>query len=271
MHTPRLPHCLITAALLPALLAGCVSAPKLGPKPAPRPLAAYAATQTLAATPGASAPAADWWRAYADPQLTALIEEGLASAPDVAIAVARLRQAEGYHQQAGAALLPRLDAKVLGQEAYIHDFPGGIAPNGWAGAGAEALQLSFDIDLWGKNRAALRAARHEDEAAALDLAQARLTLSTAIASSYADLARLYAERDVQAQAVQVKENTRRMVADRVANGLDTQAELKQAEAAVPTAQADLLATDEQIALARNTLAALLGKGPDRGLAIARPA
>jgi NodT family efflux transporter outer membrane factor (OMF) lipoprotein len=56
----------------------------------------------------------------------------------------------------------------------------------------------------------------------------------------------------------------------VANGLDTQAELKQAAAGVPAARADVAMLDEQIALTRNQLAALVGQGPDSGLAITRP-
>jgi NodT family efflux transporter outer membrane factor (OMF) lipoprotein len=258
--------------MLPALLAGCVNPPPLGPKPSVAPVSSFAASQALAPATTAQAdwPAQDWWQGYNDPQLTALIEEGLAGSPDVAVAVARLHAAQGIQQQKGAALLPKLDGHIIGQETYAKDFPGGLLANGWTGVGADALQLSFDLDIWGKNRAALRAAKLDSTATTLDLAQARLTLSTAIASSYADLARLYAERDVQEQAIKVKEEQRQLTADRVTNGLDTQAELKQAQAAVPTAREQLLQIDENIALTRNTLAALLGKGPDRGLAIARP-
>ncbi len=96
-------------------------------------------------------------------------------------------------------------------------------------------------------------------------------LSTNIASAYADLARLFAERDVQATALDLRLQTQKLVSDRVTIGLDTRAELKQADAAVPAARADLAATDEAIGLTRNRIAALLGKGPDRGLTIARPA
>jgi NodT family efflux transporter outer membrane factor (OMF) lipoprotein len=56
----------------------------------------------------------------------------------------------------------------------------------------------------------------------------------------------------------------------VTNGLDTRGELRQAEAGPPNARSELAAIDEQIAQTRNGLAALLGAGPDRGLAIARP-
>jgi NodT family efflux transporter outer membrane factor (OMF) lipoprotein len=268
MKRASLPAIALTS-LLPALLAGCVGTPELGPKPTPAPVSNYAATQSLV---GAQAqwPGQDWWRGYNDPQLTALIEEGLAGAPDVAAAIARLHQAQGYQQQQHAKLLPKVDGRLLAQENYANNLPGNLLPDGWTGVGVEALQLSFDLDLWGKNRAALRAAKLDSTAAALDVAQARLTLSTAIASTYADLARLYAERDVQERAIRVREDQAGLTADRVNNGLDTQAELKQAQAAVPTAREQLLQIDESIALSRNALAALLGKGPDRGLAIARP-
>ncbi|HEY0270432.1 MAG TPA: multidrug transporter, partial [Sphingomonas sp.] len=86
------------------LLAGCAAVPRLGVAPMPRATADYAAARTMARLPETGAwPAADWWRAYGDPQLTALIEEGLKGAPDVAAAAARLRAAQGDRQQAGAA------------------------------------------------------------------------------------------------------------------------------------------------------------------------
>jgi NodT family efflux transporter outer membrane factor (OMF) lipoprotein len=69
----------------------------------------------------------------------------------------------------------------------------------------------------------------------------------------------------------VQGETSRLVQSRVANGLDTLGEQRQAEAEPLQAKADLAAIDEQIALTRNRLAALGGAGPDRGLAIARPA
>ncbi|MDR3507986.1 MAG: efflux transporter outer membrane subunit, partial [Caulobacteraceae bacterium] len=128
-----------------------------------------------------------------------------------------------------------------------------------------------DFDFWGKTRNAIAASTSEAKASQADLAAARLTLSTAVAAAYADLSRLYAERDVTERSVQSRLETLDQVSRRVTNGLDTRAELKQAEAGVPAARADLAAIDEQIGQTRNELAALLGQGPDRGLAIARPA
>ena len=262
------------ALLGPILLAGCAAVPQLGARPEPRPAASYAATASFArAAPAESWPDAGWWRAYGDAQLSALIEEGLKGAPDVAVAVARLRAAEGYRQQARGALLPSLDgtAKAGGaKQSYHNGIPAAFAPKGWNDTGSAALSLDFDIDLWGRNRAALRAATSDAEAARLDLEEARLLLSTNIASAYADLARLHAERDVQVAAIDLRINSQTLVANRVATGLDTRAELKQADAAVPAARAELASLDESLALTRNRIAALMGEGPDRGLAIVRP-
>ena len=136
------------------------------------------------------------------------------------------------------------------------------------GEGGLKLQKYFH---WGKNRNAVAAATSDARAAAADAAEARLTISTAVAATYADLARLYAERDVAERSAASREETLDLASRRVTNGLDTQAELKQAAAGVPAARAELAALDEQIGLTRNALAALMGQGPDRGLAITRPA
>jgi NodT family efflux transporter outer membrane factor (OMF) lipoprotein len=265
---------MLLAALSP--LAACAPVPDLGARPDIRAAGSIGARDSFAPASDAAArwPQTDWWTAYADPQLSALIEEGLRGAPDLAAAVARVRQADAYAQQAGAALLPSagIEAAAGGnKQSYNNGIPPDFVPKGWNDTGRVAGSLGFDLDLWGKNRAALAAARSQADAARLDLAQARLTLSTAIASAYADLARLYSDRDVLQATLDIKTRTRDLVAERVATGLGTRADLKLAEAAVPTARVDLAATDESVALTRNRLAALIGAGPDRGRSIARPA
>ncbi len=160
-------------------------------------------------------------------------------------------------------MLPSLDATGDAggtKQSYHNGIPADFVPKGWNDRGSAALSFGFDIDLWGKNRAALRAATSDAVAARLDLDQARLLISTNIASAYADLARLHAERDVQLAAIALRISSQKLVADRVATGLDTRAELKQADAAVPAARAELAALDESIALTHNRIAALMGEG-----------
>lgn len=262
------------APLALLLLSACAATPQLPPAPHIAPPQAYAADRSFAAGPSATAwPDTAWWRAYGDPQLDALIAEGLHGSPDIAAAAARVRQANAYAQQAQAARLPTLDASGSAggaKQSYNNGIPAAFVPQGWNESGRIEADLGFDLDLWGRNKAAYAAARSDAAASGLDYAQAGLTLSTNIADAYADLARLFAERAVQAAALDIREQTRQLTADRVASGLDTQAELRQAQSAVPAARADLAATDEQIALTRNRLAALLGAGPDRGLTITAP-
>lgn len=233
-----------------------------------------AAAQSLAGAATTNWPGDGWWTSYGDPQLAALIAEGLRNSPDAAAAAARFRKAAGYAQQAGAALLPRLDVQAKASEdkqSYNQGFPKEFVPKGWLDNGRVALDASFDIDLWGKNRAALAAATSDEKAAQIDYSQAALMLTTGIANAYADLARLYAERDIQQGALDIRTATRKLVNDRVNSGLDTRGELRQSESGLSAARVDLAAADEAIALRRNQIAALIGAGPDRGLAITRPA
>ncbi len=69
---------------------------------------------------------------------------------------------------------------------------------------------------------------------------------------------------------ELERELQRLTDDRVRAGLDSRLQLKQVETGIPAARAALAQRDEEIALARHQLAALLGKGPDRGLSLARP-
>jgi len=266
--TSRFARLLALGTLTP--LAAC--APNLGDKPVPRTAASLAAAQSLP-DQGGQWPGDGWWKAYGDPQLDQLIAEGLAGSPDIAAAAARLARAQGAAESAGGALGPNIGAQGSAgkvKQSYNNGFPRQFLPKGWVDTGTINLQFGLDLDLWGKNRALLRAALSERDAARVEAAEARLALASSIAAAYADLARLYAERDVAEEALRIQMDTAGLVSDRVRNGIDTEGQRRQAEAQVPAARADLSSIDEQIALKRYQIAALIGAGPDRGLAIARP-
>lgn len=265
-----------TALLLTgcAALAGCATVPDLGPRPALRDPATLGTVAAPADAPAGTWPGDGWWKTYGDPQLAALIEEALAGSPTLAAADARARKAAAYAESAGAALLPSLAANAQANEvkqSYNNGFPAQFVPKGLNDTGRASLDLSYELDFFGKNRAALRAATSEREAAAIEARAARLALATSVAAAYADLARLAAQREVDVAAVKQREEVATLVTRRVASGLDTRGEQRQADAGVPLARGDLAATDEAIALTRNRLAALLGAGPERGASIALPA
>jgi NodT family efflux transporter outer membrane factor (OMF) lipoprotein len=264
---------LLFAALVPLLATGCAAVPDLGPQPAPRDASAIAARESLGAAQPGDWPDERWWTAWGDPQLTALIEEGLRDSPNVAAAAARLRRAAGIAQQAGAALLPTLDISgqaTVDKQSYNTGFPRQFQPQGWLDGGRLGAGLNFDLDLWGRNRAALAAALSEQRAAELDARQADLLVAGAIAEAYLDLARLFALREVRSAELAVREASRRLISDRFTHGMENRGNLAQAEAQEARSRGAMHQVDQAIALRRHQLAALVGAGPDRGLAIAPP-
>jgi NodT family efflux transporter outer membrane factor (OMF) lipoprotein len=237
-----------------------------------RPVPAYESAETFKG-PARDWPSDTWWTAYDDPQLTSLIEEALVVSPTLAQASARIRRAEAEARRAGAANLPSLSLQGAAQEvkqSYNVGIPPEFVPQGYNDFGRLNLDFTWELDFWGRNRAAISAATSEARAAAADAAAARLTLSTSVASAYADLSALYRDREVAERSLSVREQTLDLAQRRVDNGLDTQAELNLAKAGPASARAELEAIDEQIAITRNRLAALLGAGPDRGATITAP-
>jgi NodT family efflux transporter outer membrane factor (OMF) lipoprotein len=267
----------LTAVTVLALsLAACATVSDLGPKPQAKPAADYATEKSFAA-PAADWPSDRWWDAYGDAQLSGLVDEALKGSPTLAQAQARLRAADAQAEQAHAATLPGLRAnatiaetessRAIGYPAFIQQ----LLPKGYKDTGMVTLNASYDLDLFGKNRAALAAAVSEREAARADVAQARLTLSTAVAQAYGDFIRLNAERATAAETLRARTESASLTDQRFRNGLDTRGTAHQAAAAVPAAQADVEMLDAEILVARHRIAALLGEGPDRGLAIRAPA
>ena len=257
-------------ALAAATLAACATA---APEANVRPFSAYAVGQSFSAPP-ATWPGSTWWTAYGDRQLSSLIDEALLGSPTVAQAAARLRRAQASLGQARAAGIPSLSLQggaAQSKQSYNAGIPAEFVPQGYNDVGRVNLDFNWEVDFWGKNRATVAAATSEARAAAADTAEARLMVSTSLAAAYADLAALYADRDVAERALALRCETLDLTQRRVDNGLDTQAELNLAKAGPPAARAELKAVEEQIALTRNRMAALIGAGPDRGLAIERPA
>jgi NodT family efflux transporter outer membrane factor (OMF) lipoprotein len=130
--------------------------------------------------------------------------------------------------------------------------------------------LSWEIDFWGKQRAAYQSALGLARATALDAQAAQLALSTGIAHAYIQLQREYLLLDVAQATVSQRERIIGLTRDRNQAGLDSLLEVRQTEEAVPAAREQVIQLQENIELTRDQLAALLGAGPDRGAAITRP-
>jgi NodT family efflux transporter outer membrane factor (OMF) lipoprotein len=265
------------SALLAAALvaAGCASTAGIAPQARMAQPEQLAARQSLAdvSVSGASWPAADWWRRFGDPQLDRLMDEALAGNPSLRLAAARTRRAVALADTAGAALAPTIAGGASTTRERFSEH--GLLPPPYAGQwftqNSLAATLNWELDFWGKNRAAYESALGLARASGIDTDAARLALTTNVAQAYVQLARAWAQLDVAQTTLKEREDIYALTRDRNAAGLDTRMELKQAEAALPATREQIAQLNESIALTRNQLAALLGQGPDRGLTIARPA
>ncbi|MGA9659310.1 MAG: efflux transporter outer membrane subunit [Asticcacaulis sp.] len=214
-----------------------------------------------------------WWKGMGDAQLQTLLAQASENSPTLAEAEARLNQAEASLSQYRAANRPSVDLNVKPTEtkqSYKYLFPEEAVPKGYKDYGLATLNLNWDLDFWGRNRAAVSAATTQAQAAQAEVAQARLVLTTAIAANYIDLDRLYKERDLAARAVEIRSDSAHLVAQKLANGVTNKGEDAQARASVLSSQADVAALDEQIALNKHMIATLIGAAPDFADKIERP-
>ncbi|MBI2768848.1 MAG: efflux transporter outer membrane subunit [Burkholderiales bacterium] len=256
-----------TALLLALALAGCADMSGINTQAQLR----DAGSLNLAA--GAS-PAVDaqWWRGFGDEQLSRLVDQALAGNPNLRIAQARLARAQAVSEVADAALLPQINGSLdITRQRYTQN---GAVPPPLAGSikdsGALQLGASWELDFFGKNRAALDTALGAARAAQADTDAARILLASNVVRSYLQLARVNDQLAVAGRTLAQREESLRLVRDRVNAGLDTRLELRQSEGGLPEARQQIEALKEQSALAKNALAALVGQ-PNTDVARTPPA
>ena len=266
---------LVAVALsLGLAVAGCADMQGLAPAASLRDVNTLAAGSSLA---GATVsqdtwPAADWWTSFGDAQLDTLMHEALAASPTLAVAAARTRKALAAASASEAALYPQVGGSAaMTRERFSAN---GLTPPPYGGSFQTLNQLQvtlgWQVDFWGRNRQAYEGALGAARAADVDAHAARLALTTAIGQAYVQLHRAYLLRDVAEATLHDREQLLALTRDRQRAGLDSKVELKQAQSALPATRELIAQIDERIGILRNQIAALLGEGPDRGLAIVRP-
>ena len=256
--------------VLALAVAGCASTRGIEPQSRPTDADTLAASHTLGAA--AQVPVSrDWWRAFGDPQLDALIDEAAQGQPSLAAADARVRQAVAQAGLADAARQPTVGA--TGQYSGIR-IPESIAPpplgGEYKGVILLGLNIKYSPDLWGGQRARYEAALGQVRAAEVDAQAARLTLASNVARAYVGLAQAYDALDVATNEKSRSQKLLDLGRQRFKAGVDNQLPVRNAQVLVDTATQQAQAAQQQIDAAKHAIAALLGKGPDRADAITRP-
>jgi len=269
-----MPKLRLAAAQAVLALAGCAALPAAQQAQAPSAHLILQNVPTPAVTLAAW-PTETWWKSYADPQLDGLIERALVNNPTLAAASARIAQAEAAAGSASAEAAARLNADAnvsYGRQSENYLIPkpplgkgGQSISQGWAG-----ISLGYDLDLWGRHAALIRAARDQADAAGFDLAAARLALTTSLAHSYAQLASQYELLDLAEATLKQRQAIADLTRLRNTAGLDTQAEIRQAESGTAALRAELVQAQTAIAVTSLQLAVLAGAMPETAAAIKRP-
>jgi NodT family efflux transporter outer membrane factor (OMF) lipoprotein len=239
------------------VLAGCAGAPDRTPAG----LATPARFETL---PPGHPSLTRWWTRFGAPDLTRLVEAAGRGNFDILAAAARLEQADAQARIVGAALLPALTASAAGSYAQSSGTTGsGVRPASRSGFVNGVLAASFELDLWGRNRDALRAALQVAEAAGYEEQVVRLSVQAAVVNAWLQLA---AAQDRAALAEGNLANALRVLAvinARVAAGTGSALDRAQQESLVANLRATIPAFRQTAATARTALALLIGEPVNR--------
>jgi NodT family efflux transporter outer membrane factor (OMF) lipoprotein len=263
----------LIAAGVALLLAACADMGHIKPRSQPLDAHTLGAGKAIQSARGAIEwPKQQWWSELHDPQLDQLLDGALAGNPGLHAAEARVRQAQAITGVAEEAAKPKVELSgSLNREKYAAY--GSVPPplNGsWQWRSELTASASYDLDLWGRNRSALAAALDDVQLASAESQIARLSLESAIVRAYIQLSLQYDIQDIVRNTLRQRESIVDITKKRQHAGLATEFDVTLVETALPAARRELEQSEEEIALLRNQLAALSGKGPAAGDSIARP-
>ncbi|BCA62075.1 transporter [Sphingomonas sp. HMP9] len=249
---------LLASMTVAGLLAGCAI-------PASKTVVEPVSTTALGLAPDAAPViAADWWRSFGDPQLDRLVREAVAGSPSLDAALARVAQAQAVLSTRRADNGP--DVTLDAQEQLARLSGRYTIPPPYAGStrfvGSTAANLSWNLDLFGRQKAAIAGARASVRAASLDVAAARMALSGAVVQTYIDLERAEAQAGIAQRTIATRQNSLRLVNVRIRNNLASKLDAQAATTLLAQARQALLRAQAAQVLAKNALAALAGRGAD---------
>src|SRR5262245_47088490 len=202
-----------------------------------------------------------WWERFGDLRLNALEAEVDVSSQTVAAAEAQLRQARALVQAARAAYFPTISVGLGLTRARTSATLGGGAIN--EGRTTTILQLpidlSWELDLWGRIRRSVESARAGSQASAADVEGARVTSGAGLDQSYFLLEGLDADRALLDQSIAAYTGSLQLTQNRYASGVAARADVLRAETQLKTTQAQAIDVGVQRAQLEHAIAVLLGR------------
>lgn len=256
----------LVPALAAALLAACAAGPDyVRPDlPVPARFARAAAPSTAPADASAVAADAEFWRGFDDPLLTRLVEQALAANHDLRIALANYDRADALRGGARLDAWPAVtaDAAASSSRASAAQLPG-ASRDARDTDGREAnLRLAWELDVVGRVRRGIEAARADAQAAQADLHAMQVAIVGDLARSYVDLRGLQARARVARDNAGNQRETLALVQARFYAGRDTAFDVARARAQHEATLAQAEALDAEVGVAIHRIAVLAGRMPD---------
>ena len=252
------------APFLALALAGCMVGPDYVRPSAPVPATYKEMEGWKFAQPSDDTPRGNWWEAYNDPQLNALIAQVDIDNQNIALAEAKLREANAATQAARAALWPLVD---LNASALRNSTNSQVAGRSTNAAYNVALGASWEPDLWGGIRRNIESAGDTAQATAADLASARLLYQATLAQNYFLLRVDDAQIQLLKDTVDAYQKSLTLTQNQYAAGIVARGDVAQAESQLKSTQASLYDAQLSRAQLEHAIAVLVGKPPS-ALAIA---
>lgn len=239
--------------IIASCLTGCTLQASRPPAPALPEKFAQVADAAAAKWPGS-----EWYRDFGSTELDGLIDQAVANNLDLQAAHWRVQQALERAKQAHAGLFPSVDA--LGNINYFtgHSSGGGLHETDWSAL----LSASYEIDFWGKNRAASDSARDSLIASRADRDTLALTTLAAVANEYFQLLSLRERLELARANVDAARNLSEIVSSRYSAGLANPSEVAAQRAALAAAQLQIPELERLEDESVNALASFLGRPPE---------
>jgi multidrug efflux system outer membrane protein len=211
-------------------------------------------------------PPLDWWRGFRSRELTEIIEQAREANLDIAAAVARIVQADAQSRMAGSALLPNVGLNGSASRSRSSQSTGSSTGSSFSGSEHDSLSAtlsaSYEIDFWGKNRAALRAA--EESAVASRYSREVVGLTTVVTAANAYFQVLAAQDRLQVARENLQNATRvlNLIQQRLNAGTASALDTAQQESLVNTQRAAIPPLEQTLKQNRNALAVLIARSPE---------
>ncbi len=199
-----------------------------------------------------------WWRIYGDPVLDGLQDRALSANQDLKAAIARVDQARAAARITESTLFPRLDLDPSEQRSRSSaDLSGGQSVT--MTTLRMPLDLSYEIDLWGRVRRSVESSTAQYEASQAEMQNVLLTLQADLARNYFNMRSLDAQLDLLRRTIELRNRNLQLVTSLFNNGQVGRLEVAQAETELANAQADTAALKRRRAATEHALAVLVGE------------